>query len=96
MSEAKKPEMLSEDDLDKVTGAGDPVPYPDVNTSGGNEVNVSGPLDGSTSSASGDEAGTTKNITSNTTAGKTQYKTGSSKVKVEGKDATRSIDLTSQ
>lgn len=76
---------LTDAELEKVAGAGDPLPYPDVPTgdTSSTGVKISGkPVD--TSSSTGD-TGTPKDTTVSTGAGKGSFNTGSFDVKVEGK-----------
>ena len=87
MTKETKVTELSDDDLDKVAGAGDPVPYPEI--SGGatpvdtKEVTLS---DSSETSSSANEGGTSKSTVSgvnNSTSGLTT--SVNLNVKVQGK-----------
>lgn len=86
-----RPEVheLSDADLDSVSGAG-PLPYPDVGggSSSGKTVDAKG------GDTNGDEGGTTKDLVSSKTGGNAAYASYSTDVKVEGKNATRNLDLT--
>ncbi|MCB2077300.1 MAG: DUF4150 domain-containing protein [Novosphingobium sp.] len=93
MSKEPKLTELTEDDLDKVTGAGDPVPYPDIGggeTSGDStKVKLADSTEGSTASA-GNDAGSSKGVVSGVNSSKSSWSTPVSlDVKVEGKNIMR-------
>ena len=81
-------EHLSDAELDTVVGAGDPLPYPDIDggDGGNNKVRVSKNVSGSTTGS--DEAGTLKDVGGRTGSGSTESATlGTLDVKIEGKSA---------
>ena len=89
MTSNKKPETLSDGDLDKVSGAGDPVPFPDIGSGGasGGTKKVKASSGASVSdSSSSDEAGTDKGVTSGNSMSKAIHNSGASVVLVEGEN----------
>jgi hypothetical protein len=79
-------EPLTDAELDAVVGAGDPLPYPDIDGGDGggdSKIRISRKVSGDTSGS--DEAGTLKGVSSPSGTGSTELVTyGGLDVKIEG------------
>lgn len=58
MTDKKKTEELNEQELDQVTGAGTPLPYPDVSTGGGAGKETTVEPGGTTTTSTGPDKST--------------------------------------
>ncbi|MEM8877861.1 MAG: hypothetical protein AAGD23_08305 [Pseudomonadota bacterium] len=95
MDEEKKAAELTDDELDQIQGAGDPLAFPNVGSGSSSTKGVksTGSLAGSKSQATtGDEAGSTKSVVSAATQGSTGTATGGGQVLLEGKNTLRGGD----